>query len=105
MRSLKGILIACRPQNRCHAAVYVFIRVAHEETLMRIAVRPCHSVGPHQQVPSCCTRSITVFVRAASPKETRTWFSTTSFRISHPPRCNSAAKRAARATGPLNQVA
>lgn len=26
---------------------------------MRIAVRPCHSVGPHQQVPSHCTGSIT----------------------------------------------
>ena len=28
--------------------------VAHEETLMRIAVRPCQTVGPHQHVPSCC---------------------------------------------------
>jgi hypothetical protein len=47
-------------------------RVAQEETLMRIAARPCHSVGPHQQVPSFWTRSITWRVRAASPKETRT---------------------------------
>ncbi len=26
--------------------------VAHDDTLMRIAVCPCHSVPPHQQVPS-----------------------------------------------------
>ena len=26
--------------------------VAQEETLMRIAVCPCQTVGPHQQVPS-----------------------------------------------------
>jgi hypothetical protein len=24
--------------------------VAHDDTLIRIAVRPCHSVPPHQQV-------------------------------------------------------
>ncbi len=29
--------------------------VAHDETLMRIAARPCHTVPPHQQVPSACT--------------------------------------------------
>jgi hypothetical protein len=28
-------------------------RVAHDETLMRIAMFPCHEVPPHQQVPSC----------------------------------------------------
>ena len=27
-------------------------RVAQDETLMRIAVRPCHTVPPHQHVPS-----------------------------------------------------
>ncbi len=47
-------------------------RVAHDDTLILIAVRPCHSVGPHQQVPSDCTRSITCLVRAPSPNETRT---------------------------------
>jgi hypothetical protein len=26
--------------------------VAHDDTLIRIAVRPCHSVPPHQQVPA-----------------------------------------------------
>jgi hypothetical protein len=26
--------------------------VAHEITLTRIAVRPCHTVAPHQHVPS-----------------------------------------------------
>ena len=27
--------------------------VAHDETLMRIAMFPCHEVPPHQHVPSC----------------------------------------------------
>src|SRR5579871_2125756 len=56
--------------------------VAHEETLMRMAVRPCHSVTPHQQTPSCCTFSITALVTCGGPKETSTWLMTTSFRIS-----------------------
>jgi len=45
-------------------------RVAHDDTRMRIAVRPCQSVGPHQQVPSRYTRSIACRVMAAPPKET-----------------------------------
>jgi hypothetical protein len=36
--------------------------VAQEETLMRIAVLPCQTVPPHQQVPSSCTRRMTSFV-------------------------------------------
>jgi hypothetical protein len=35
------------------------IVVAQLDTLMRIAVRPCQTVGPHQQVPSACRRAIT----------------------------------------------
>ena len=46
--------------------------VAQEATLMRMAVRPCQVVGPHQQVPSCWIRSITRSVVPASPKETST---------------------------------
>src|SRR5487761_1938704 len=46
--------------------------VAQFDTLMRIAVRPCHSVPPHQQVPSRCTSAMTRFVFSASPKETIT---------------------------------
>src|SRR5436853_139332 len=58
--------------------------VAHDETLMRIAVWPCQSVPPHQQVPSLWTRAITSRVRSALPKDTSTWFSTTSFSIRCP---------------------
>ena len=36
--------------------------VAQDETLIRIATCPCHSVPPHQQVPSRCTRSMTARV-------------------------------------------
>jgi hypothetical protein len=46
--------------------------VAQDETLMRIAVRPCHTVVPHQQVPSACTAAATRRVAAASPNETST---------------------------------
>ena len=56
--------------------------VAQEETLMRMAARPCHSVGPHQQVPSSCMPAITRPVVSGEPKDTSTWFKITSFRIS-----------------------
>src|SRR5271157_619785 len=46
--------------------------VAQEETLMRMAVRPCQVVGPHQQAPSRWMRSITRRVVPASPNETST---------------------------------
>ncbi|MDX6627891.1 MAG: hypothetical protein QOH00_137, partial [Gaiellales bacterium] len=52
------------------------------ETLMRIAVRPCQTVPPHQHVPSACTPATTRSVEAGSPKDTSTWLSTTSLRIS-----------------------
>ena len=56
--------------------------VAHEQTLIRMAVRPCQTVPPHQQVPSACTASMTRCVVSGAPNDTSTWFSTTSFRIS-----------------------
>src|SRR5882762_3703687 len=52
--------------------------VAHDDTLMRIAVWPCQTVPPHQQVPSSCTRAITSSVRSELPNDTKTWLSTTS---------------------------
>src|ERR1019366_5192321 len=54
--------------------------VAQEDTLIRMAVRPCHVVGPHQQVPSRWMRSITRRVVSASPNETSTWLRTTSLK-------------------------
>ncbi len=41
---------------------------------MRMAARPCHSVGPHQQVPSSCMPAITRPVVSGEPKDTSTWF-------------------------------
>ena len=58
--------------------------VAHDDTLIRIAVRPCHSVPPHQHVPSCWMRAITARVRSGEPNDTSTWLMTTSLRISWP---------------------
>ena len=46
--------------------------VAQDETLMRIAVRPCQIVLPHQHVPSDWSSAMTRPVVAASPKATRT---------------------------------
>ena len=46
--------------------------VAQDDTLMRIAVWPCQTVPPHQQVPSRCTRPITSRVRSAFPNDTKT---------------------------------
>src|ERR1017187_5214770 len=56
--------------------------VAQDETLIRIAVCPCHLVDPHQQVPSAWRRSMVRNVRSAEPKETNTWLMTTSFSTS-----------------------
>jgi hypothetical protein len=39
---------------------------------MRIAARPRHCVGPHQQTPASWMRSITAAQRAASPNATTT---------------------------------
>src|ERR1700675_319260 len=53
--------------------------VAHDDTLMRIAVCPCQTVPPHQHVPSPWTRAITSRVRSGLPNDTKTWLSTVSF--------------------------
>ena len=69
--------------------------VAQDDTLMRIAVRPCQTVMPHQHVPSACTPATTRCVSAGSPNETSTWLRTTSLRISWPAARRPSAKRAA----------
>src|SRR5712671_8224941 len=46
--------------------------VAHDDTLIRIAVFPCHSVTPHQHVPSSWMRRITSRVISAAPNDTST---------------------------------
>jgi len=46
--------------------------VAQEDTLMRMAVWPCHTVEPHQQVPSACRRAMVARVFSAEPNETKT---------------------------------
>ena len=53
--------------------------VAHDETLIRMAVCPCQIVPPHQHVPSAWIAPITRLVVSASPNDTSTWLSTTSF--------------------------
>ena len=45
--------------------------VAQELTLMRIAVLPCHSVPPIQQVPSSWMAAITRRVASGLPNDTR----------------------------------
>src|SRR6266498_435555 len=61
-----------------------FSVVIHEDTLILIAVIPFHTVPPHQQVPSSWIFLMILFVRSASPKETSTWLSITSFKIRNP---------------------
>lgn len=46
--------------------------VAQHDTEMRMALCPCHSVPPHQQVPSDWMAAITRRVSSALPKETST---------------------------------
>src|SRR6516225_1971895 len=46
--------------------------VAHDDTLMRLAVWPCQTVPPQQQVPSDWMAPMTRRVVSASPKDTRT---------------------------------
>jgi hypothetical protein len=43
--------------------------VAKLDTLMRMAVHPCQTVEPHQQVPSACSRAMVRRVFSASPNE------------------------------------
>src|SRR5438132_4734966 len=44
--------------------------VCQDDTLIRIAARPCHTVPPHQQVPSAWTRAMTRRVVSSGPKLT-----------------------------------
>ena len=54
------------------AKLDVCFRGAQFETLMRMPVRPCHMVPPHQQVPSAWSRPITARVTwASSPTNAR----------------------------------
>jgi hypothetical protein len=58
--------------------------VAQEDTLMRMAWRPCHTVPPHQHVPSSWMPAIARAVTSGAPNDTSTWVKTTSFRIFEP---------------------
>src|SRR5436190_1723717 len=69
--------------------------IAHDETLMRMAVCPCQIVPPHQQVPSAWIAAITRLVVSASPNDTSTWLSTTSFSTLQPAAASPSAKRRA----------
>ena len=77
--------------------------VAHEETLIRIASRPCHRVPPHQQTPAAWIALMTRLVLASSPKATSTWFSSTWFKTSCPAARSAAAIRAAWRAAALDQ--
>src|ERR1700675_246654 len=81
--------IACRLRSTSASVV------AHEDTLILMAVSPCQTVPPHQQVPSSWTRRITSRVTSGRPKDTNTWLITTSFSTSKPaprsPRANRCA--------------
>jgi len=46
--------------------------VAQEETLIRMALRPFHTVPPHQHVPSAWIACITRSVVTSSPNDTST---------------------------------
>jgi hypothetical protein len=50
----------------------IVIVVAHEDTLMRMAVCPCHTVPPTQHVPSAWIAERTCRVVSESPNDTRT---------------------------------
>src|SRR5438045_3483460 len=69
--------------------------VIHDETLIRMAGLPFHTVPPHQQVPSSWISCMILFVSSASPKQTRTWFKDTTLRISNPAFCRLAANNLA----------
>ena len=58
--------------------------VAQPEMLIRMAGRCCHTVGPHQQVPSCWTAVTRASVWSSVAARTSTWLSTTSFSTSRP---------------------
>src|SRR5438552_11936763 len=59
--------------------------VAQLDTLIRIAAFPCHTVPPHQHVPSSCTRRITSRVFSSLPNDTSARLIATSSSPSYPP--------------------
>ena len=73
------------------------LEVAQLETEILIAVWPCQTVPPHQQVPSAWISEITRRVSSGLPNETSTWFKTTSLSTAKPAaRKRSANNRACR---------
>src|SRR5690606_3702653 len=62
--------------------------VFHDETEMRMAVRPCHTVGLTKSVPSPCTALTTRLVVSVSPKLISAWLRTTSLSTSQPARAS-----------------
>src|SRR5580704_9012782 len=97
-RELHGNYAPCSPAVLSIAAILSSTSssvVAHEETLMRIAARPCHTVPPHQHVPSFCKAAITARVLSSPPNDTSTWLSVTSFKISYPAPFSPSANRVA----------
>ena len=82
-------IMACRLRSTSLSVV------AQEDTLIRIAVFPCQTVPPHQQVPSSWTRRITSRVTSGRPKDTSTWLITTSFSTSKPVARSPCANRCA----------
>jgi hypothetical protein len=58
--------------------------VAQPEMLIRMAGRPCHTVGPHQHVPSSWTAAIRARVWSSVAARTSTWLSTRSLSTSRP---------------------
>jgi hypothetical protein len=66
--------------------------------LIRMAGRPRHVVGPHQQVPSRCSVAIISCVARGSSQAVTTWLSRTSFSTGSPPAVSRDANRLARAT-------
>src|SRR5207244_13196537 len=100
-RSVHPAVPATAPASRATRTMASRLRstsasvVAQLETLMRIAVRPCHTVPPHQHVPSSWIPAITRRVVSGEPNDTSTWLSTTSFRTSKPAAESPSANRAA----------
>jgi hypothetical protein len=54
-------MMACRLRSKSSSVV------AHEETLIRMATRPCHTVSPNQHVPSAWIALTTRRVVSSSP--------------------------------------
>ena len=63
--SLPGVLLR---SSRSGSIPRLLPLVTQDDTLMRMAVFPCQTVGPHQHVPSVCRRAITRDVFSAVAK-------------------------------------